>query len=140
MDNIQPEIKDPLEDGDELDLQKILSGKCPRCDSDLQITRQSPKVGAPDDRVHCPTCGYTFDLSKTTSYRLGDSDIDLKLQAGWLTSIRSGRLPNFTVHSKSGEEMPLSDWIRNAGTIFRACNLIVFIAMAIIFIIIFLWK
>ncbi len=140
MDSFQSQRNDPHEEEQEYDLGQILSGVCPRCAADLQIDSKRPRVGAPNDRIRCQACGFTFDLSKAASYPLGDSDVDLQLQTGWLTSIRSGRLPNFTIRRKSGEEMPLSDWIRNAGTIFRACNLIVFIVMAIIFIIILLWK
>lgn len=140
MESFQSHRNDPHEEGQAYDLRQILSGVCPQCGADLQIDSNRPRVGAPDDHVRCQSCGFTFDLSKAASYRLGDSDGELKLQTGWLTSIRSGRLPNFTVRRQSGEEMPLSDWIRSAGTIFRACNLIVFIAIAIIFIIILLWK
>jgi DNA-directed RNA polymerase subunit RPC12/RpoP len=140
MDSFQSHRNDPHEEGQKYDLSQILSGVCPRCGADLQIDSKRPRVGAPDERIRCQSCGFTFDISKATSYRLGNSDVDLKLQTGWLTSIRSGRLPHFTVRRQSGEELPLSDWIRSAGTIFRACNLIVFIAIAIIFIIILLWK
>jgi DNA-directed RNA polymerase subunit RPC12/RpoP len=140
MATFQPQPADPNDERQANDLGQILSGKCPRCGADLQLESKRPRVGAPDDRIRCQTCGFTFDLSKAARYPLGDSDVDLKLQTGWLTSIRSGRLPNFTVRRKSGEELPLSDWIRSAGTIFRSCNLIVFIAIAIIFIIILLWR
>ena len=133
-------LKDPHGNEQEVDLQKILSGKCPRCDAEMDINRRRPRVGAPDDRIECLLCGYTFDLSKAASYRLGDSDVDLKLQSGWITALRSGRLPNFTIRRGNGDEVPLSDWLRNTGTVFRACNIIVFILMVIIAIIIFLWK
>ena len=126
MDSFQSHRNDPNEKEQAYDLGPILSGVCPRCGADLQIDSNRPKVGAPDDRIRCQACGFTFDVSKAASYRLGDSDVDLNLQTGWLNSIRSGRLPDFTVRRKSGEEIPLSDWIRSTGTIFRACNLIVF--------------
>jgi hypothetical protein len=64
--------------------------------------------------------------------KLGNSDADLKLQAGWLNILRSGGLPNFSIHRRNGKEIPLSDWIRNAGTAFRACNLIAFIGVSLL--------
>ncbi len=140
MDSFQPPHNDPHEDEQEFNLEQILSRVCPRCGADLQIESKKPRVGAPNDLIRCQACGFAFDLSKAASYRLGDSDVDLKLQPGWLISIRSGRLPNFTVRRKGGEEVPLSDWIRNVGTVFRSCNLIVFIVIAIIVILVFLWK
>jgi hypothetical protein len=140
MDNLQPSQDDRQEEEQTYDLGRILSGKCPRCGTDLQIDSRRPKVGAPDDRICCPTCGFSFDLSEVTSFNLGDYDVDLNLQPGWLTALRSGRLPNFTLRNKDGIETPLSDWIRNTFTIFRACNLIISIIITIIFIVFLLWK
>lgn len=140
MDDFQSLSDSPHNDDKKPDLQSILSRKCPRCNGELEFYSNRPKVGAPDETVRCSSCGYSLDLSNAASFQLGDSDVDLNLQPGWLTALQHGGLPNFTVRRKNGDEVPLSEWIRNAGSVFRACNLVVFIVILLVVITVFLWK
>ncbi len=139
MDGFRPNSNDPHDDISP-DLQSILSRQCPQCAGELEIHSNRPKVGAPDEYIRCSSCGYTLDLSKPASFELGNSDVDLKLHPGWLSTLRYGRLPDFSVRRKDGEEVPLSDWIRSAGSFLRTCNIIVFIVILVIGMIIFFWK
>ncbi len=140
MDAFQPDSNEPHDGGEKPDLQSILSRRCPRCNGELEFHGGRPKVGAPDETIRCSSCGYTFDLSNAASFRLGETDLDLNLQPGWLTTLRKGGLPIFSLRRKNGEELPLSEWIRNAGSVLRTCNLIVFFVILLIVILVFLLK
>jgi hypothetical protein len=140
MDAFETNSNDPHDGDEKPDLQSIVSRRCPRCNGELEFYSGRPKVGAADETIRCSSCGYTFDLSNAASFQLGATDVDLKLQPGWLSTLQHGGLPNFTVRRKNGEELPLSEWIRSAGSVLRTCNLIVFFVVLLVVIFVFLLK
>jgi phage FluMu protein Com len=136
MDAFQPISNKPHDDDEKPDFQSILSRRCPRCNGELEFHSSRPKVGAPDETIRCSSCGYTLDLSDAASFQVGETGVDLNLQPGWLTALQHGGLPNFSVRRKDGDEVPLSDWIRSASSVFRTCNLVIFFMILVVVIVV----